>query len=546
VTSVPRLLRILLGALVALSVMAPVASGHAVLIAADPADGALLDAAPGRILLTFNEPVPQAGSALRVIGPDGETYAGGTGSEPLAVGRTLSIGVPSDLPEGTSLYEWAIVSADGHRVRGSAVFSVGSESAVPVPTAGDEPDVRDAVAAVMRGIVFATTLMLIGLLATALLVWRPLIASGRRRDAPAAEAADRSFLGDALPIAVGTSAALALAGLLGPPLGSWTLDLPIGDYLATRQGRVDLARFGLATIASALLLWGLGRNRRTGLILAIPPVVALATLPALGGHASSANAVWVATVVDGFHVLAAGIWAGGILVLAITLPRALRAAGDARRDLLIGALRRFSRLAIIGLVVAAISGTTSALLQTGSLLDLPGTLWGRLLIVKVLIVALVVAIAPLVRRAGPSALRGLTAEAALVLLVLAVTAAMTGIAPSPARALAEPFSQEARFDGRIASVDIAPAIATEENEVHVIVVDAGGRPAVDVTDATVFLSLPERGIEDLPVELVRIETAHWTGGVIPPFAGTWEVETRLVVDEFREEVMTATMEVGEP
>ncbi len=234
--------------------------------------------------------------------------------------------------------------------------------------------------------------------------------------------------------------------------------------------------------------------------------------------------MWVATVVDGFHVLAAGIWAGGILVLAITLPRALRAAGDARRDLLIGALRRFSRLAIIGLVVAAISGTTSALLQTGSLLDLPGTLWGRLLIVKVLIVALVVAIAPLVRRAGPSALRGLTA----------------------ARALAEPFSQEARFDGRIASVDIAPAIATEENEVHVIVVDAGGRPAVDVTDATVFLSLPERGIEDLPVELVRIETAHWTGGVIPPFAGTWEVETRLVVDEFREEVMTATMEVGEP
>lgn len=545
-TSVPRLARIILGAIVALSMMAPIASGHAVLIAADPADGALLDTPPGRILLTFNEPVPQAGSTLRVIGPDGETYAGGAGSEPLAVGRTLSIGVPSDLPEGTSLYEWAIVSEDGHRVRGSAVFSVGSESAVPVPTAGDESDVRDGAAAVMRGIVFATTVTLIGLLATALLVWRPLIASGRRQDTPAAEAADRAFLRDALPIAVGTGAILALTGLLGPPLGAWTLDLPLGDYLASRQGRVDLARFALATIAAALLLWGLGHHRRIGLILALPPVTALAVLPALGGHASSADAAWIAVPVDGLHVLAAGIWAGGILVLATVLPRALRAAGDARRDLLIGALRRFSRLALIGLVIAAASGAASALLQTGSLLDLPGTPWGRLLIVKVLVVALIVGIAPLVRRAGPSALRGLTAEAALVLLVLAVTAAMTGIAPSPARALAEPFSQEVRFEGRIATVDIAPAIATEENEVHVIVVDAGGRPAADVTDATVTLSLPERGIENLAVELVRIETAHWTGGVIPPFPGTWEVETRLVVDEFREEVLTATMEVGEP
>ena len=543
---VRRSLRAVLLGLLVLATLTPVASGHAVLIATDPGDGAVLEAPPGRVLLTFNESVAQTGSLLRVTGPDGEIYAGGEGSEPLAVGRTLSIGVPSDLPEGTSLVEWAIVSDDGHRVRGTSTFSVGEPSALPTPAGAEGPDARDVVAATVRGIIFATTLVLIGTLAIALIVWRPLIASGRRRDPNAAEGADRAFLGDALPIAIGSAVVLALTGLFGPPLQAWALDLPLGEYLGVRQGQLDLARFALAAITAPLLLWGLSRHHRTGLLLAIPPVLALAALPALGGHASSAGNPAIAIPIDALHVLAAGLWAGGILILASTLPRALRAAGDARQDLLIGALRRFSRLAIIGLVLAAISGTASALQQAGTLATIPETTWGRLLLVKIAVVIAIVIVAAVVRRAGSKTLRGLTVEAALVILVLAVTAAMTGIAPQPAVALAAPFSQEERFEGRIATIDITPSVAGEDNEVHVIVVDAGGRPATDVTEATVILSLPARGIEGLAVELIRIEAAHWTGGVIPPFPGAWEVETRLVIDEFREVVLTGTMEVGEP
>lgn len=542
----PRLIHLILLALLASALLAPTASGHAVLIAADPPDGAVLDAPPGRVLLTFNETVAQPGATLRVTGPDGAIYAGGEGSEPLAVGRTLSIGIPSDLPEGTSLVEWAIVSEDGHRIRGTSTFSVGSPSALPSSSTEAGPDTRDAVAALLRGIVFVTTVTLIGVLAVMLAVWRPLIASGRRRDAAAAAAADRAFLSDALPIAVGTAAVLALTGLFGPPVQAWALDLPLDEYLGVRQGRIDLARFALAAVATPLLFWGLSRGRLAALLLATPPVVALGLLPAFTGHASSVESAWIAIPVDALHVLAAGLWAGGILVLASALPRALRAAGSARRDLLLGALRRFSRLAIAGTLIGAATGTVSALLQAGSLTAIPETTWGRLLLLKVALVIVIIAIAAVVRRAGPSSLRGLTAEAGVVLLVIAVTAAMTGIAPRPATALAAPFSQEERFEGRIASIDITPAVAGEDNEVHVIVVDAGGRPAADVTEATMSLSLPERGIEALEVDLIRIETAHWTGGVIPPFPGAWEVETRLVIGEFREEVLTGTMEVGEP
>lgn len=541
-----RPVRLLLLAVLAWAVIAPVAAGHAVLLASDPADGAVLDAPPGRVLLTFNEPVDQTGSSLRVTGPDGEIYAGGEGSEPLAVGRTLSIGVPSDLPEGTSVVEWAIISDDGHRVRGTSTFSVGAPSALPTATETGGADARDIVSATARGIVFATTLVLIGTLAVTLVVWRPLIASGRRRDPRAAEAADRAFLGDALPIAIGSAAVLALTGLFGPPVQAWVLDLPIGEYLGVRQGQLDLARFVLAGVTAPLLLWGLSRHRRAGLFLAIPPVLALAALPGLGGHASSAATPWLAIPIDALHVVAAGLWAGGILLLAATLPRALKAAGDARRDLLIGALRRFSRLAIIGLVVAAVSGTGSALQQAGSLVAIPETAWGRLLLVKIALVVVIVLIALVVRRAGRGTLRALTTEAMIVVLILAVTAAMTGIAPRPATALTAPFSQEERFEGRIATIDIAPSVAGEENEVHVIVVDAGGSPAAEVTEATVTLSSPSRGIEGLAVPLIRIEAAHWTGGVVPPFPGAWEVETRLVIDEFREVVLTGTMEVDEP
>lgn len=115
------------------------ALAHASLIGSDPRDGAVVMAAPGRVTLTFNEPV--SALLLRVIVPDGQSrdLAG------VAVdGNVLQVSLPPGLGRGTHLLSWRVVSADGHPVGGSLVFSIGEPSLAPQELArGQVPAGRD-------------------------------------------------------------------------------------------------------------------------------------------------------------------------------------------------------------------------------------------------------------------------------------------------------------------------------------------------------------------------------------------------------------------
>ncbi len=47
-----------------------------------------------------------------------------------AVDATLTIAVPP-LPDGTHVLSWRVISADGHPVGGSLIFSIGAPSVQP-------------------------------------------------------------------------------------------------------------------------------------------------------------------------------------------------------------------------------------------------------------------------------------------------------------------------------------------------------------------------------------------------------------------------------
>ena len=101
---------------------------HASLVRAEPADGALMAEPPASLRLTFNEPVTPL--VMRLIGPDG------TAMTPAASAENTTVTVkPPALQRGTHVLSWRVISADGHPVGGSLVFSVGEASAQPVPGA---------------------------------------------------------------------------------------------------------------------------------------------------------------------------------------------------------------------------------------------------------------------------------------------------------------------------------------------------------------------------------------------------------------------------
>ncbi|PEG35074.1 copper resistance protein CopC [Mycolicibacterium agri] len=124
---------------------APVASAHAVRIAADPAEGAALAQGPQRVSATFNEQIQPDFAAMTVVGPDGNLWSDG---DPQVEGAVVSVSVRPLGPTGTYTVNYRVTSADGHPVSGSWQFELtapgpgtpGRATAAPAePTDGGIP-----------------------------------------------------------------------------------------------------------------------------------------------------------------------------------------------------------------------------------------------------------------------------------------------------------------------------------------------------------------------------------------------------------------------
>src|ERR1700710_2336333 len=121
-------MRLIAGLATLLSVLcfATGVSAHASLVAADPGDGIVLAAAPKIIQLQFNEAVTPA--VIRLIDAEGKTRDDATVR---VIDQTIVITPPANLPHGTQVVSYRVISQDGHPVSGSLVFSIG----VPTGTA---------------------------------------------------------------------------------------------------------------------------------------------------------------------------------------------------------------------------------------------------------------------------------------------------------------------------------------------------------------------------------------------------------------------------
>jgi copper transport protein len=172
------------------------------------------------------------------------------------------------------------------------------------------------------------------------------------------------------------------------------LDL-LREVLDTRSGKVWVARLALLVLAVPFLRRLLPR----GPVVEYPLTpswnagaallgVALAATPGLAGHAASGELVPLAIPADTVHLGAVAVWLGGLVLLfAAMLP-----AADAAE--LRSAVPRYSQLALISVGAIVVTGLFQSWRQVGSLTGLRDTDFGRILVIKLLIVgALVVAAA---------------------------------------------------------------------------------------------------------------------------------------------------------
>jgi putative copper export protein/mono/diheme cytochrome c family protein len=218
----------------------------------------------------------------------------------------------------------------------------------------------------------------------------------------------------------------------------------------THTGRVWLMRQGLLALLLAFLSLRADIRSRADWMAVRLETALLAALAAaligLGGHAAAIEPGGARAIVnDAVHLLAAGIWVGGLLPLAFLLRRAGTPDGADSRPYAVLATRRFSRLALGVVLLLAATGVANAYLYVGDVAGLLGTAYGRLLLLKLSLFAAILLLAHANRRSLPAlageaqtigrpAMRRLARfvilEGALALVLLALAAAMATTTPA--------------------------------------------------------------------------------------------------------------------
>ena len=154
------------------------------------------------------------------------------------------------------------------------------------------------------------------------------------------------------------------------PLRSYGQDFSSLSRLSPRAGHNEAETTRIA-LETPLALFGLG----------------VAATFAYAGHGFTGRWPVVGFALDTAHVTAASIWLGGLVLLAVAVRRHTDARDSAR------ALGRFSRIALPAIAVVVLSGVLQGWRQIGTWSAFWHTSYGRLLLIKVLVVVAIVIVA---------------------------------------------------------------------------------------------------------------------------------------------------------
>ncbi len=420
--------KLLLGTVVALAWPAA-ASAHASMVQSSPAFGAELARGPRLVTLRFDQAVRVLPGSIVVTDAAGERIS--RTARPEDDPRRVEVAVGPGR-RGAYTVRWHALSSDGHVVAG--VFTYGVGVPAPPPTEAFGAAGPTTTEHVVRWAYFLALALLVGGIGFRLLVLGGVAVP---------RALERRFYAVA---GVGAVALLEVGIAAFILRAQDALQLPFrrllyGDLSSIAHG----TRFGEAFIAMTLgyalvtallyLAWLTGRTALLWPAFAVG--IALASGLSLSGHsAADAGHSRVSELADWVHLSAAILWVGGLVqLLAVVWPAAPELRGLA--------FRRFSRLATVLVALLLAAGIYLSVLRLPRLADLWQAGYGRILLVKLALVAVALAwgavhrflVKPALDRPGVVARlpRSLAGESAVGVAILLAAAVLVDSKPPPQR-----------------------------------------------------------------------------------------------------------------
>jgi copper transport protein len=353
-----------------------VAEAHPVLLRSTPSDGQTVLSAPRQIDLWFSEPPTAAGIEVSLVDREGKTIPiGSTRIEDRGIHLVVS-GFPA-LPRSVYELRWSVVSKyDLHRLQGTLVFGVG-QAATSTGEPGRSVTGPAAAAAdvVLGWMDIAGTAVMCGWAFLAILL-------ARRRRPSLPEPVMATVLG--LVVAFGFLSAITS---VMRSARQWSETNSSESGLAVLTGSGQLTRWTLrelALVGVLVLLIRHARGSRPGPASTTLLVVLLFCDLVLRSASSHAQGGPASLLILSAHLAAGLTWVGGLGILAFVTGRLRERRADA-----FGLWKAFGPLAAGCVAVLAVTGLLLAGRQVATVDAALGTTYGRALLVKLALVAVV-------------------------------------------------------------------------------------------------------------------------------------------------------------
>lgn len=396
---------VVLGVAIGVSMMVSdqVALAHNAIDSSSPADGEVIAAPLNEWAISFTNDVPLNSASAEIINADGVrtplTNPTHGDSE-----KIVRFSLPENL-SGVISGRWRLVSTDGHVVSGRVQFTITSgltsNSAPTTLPSQSSPTTDTPSNTLVQSSSFFSfaqeptrwALRLTGygalFLFGGLLFAQFNFAQGVLHDPRALLLARGSAL--ALAIVPAVQGLLFVSDLNGSSV--FTAIFSLNDALSSTPGSMFLLRAVSGGAFIYLIAQRSIHNFSASFtkLASVNGLVYLATL-SYTGHARSFGAPWLGIPVDIAHTAASAVWLGGLIVLIFLI------APRIESDKLLGVFVKFGDVAKFAVITIIVTGVIQTLRLHGGITTLFTSSHGRILLLKLVVVALMLKVGDINRR----------------------------------------------------------------------------------------------------------------------------------------------------
>lgn len=520
------------------------ALSHAVLLGSTPAAQASLETSPTEIIFNFNENVGPI--FIKVLDRTGAEV--GAPGEWRVDGHDVITPLTEELPNGTYIATYRVISADTHPVGGSVVFAVGEAVASmgDVAAAGDQTSGWMFPVAINRFLQYGAMLLAAGaaLFAVWMTVPGPVEQSVFKMGRMAATVAAITYI-----LALGFGGAEMVLG--GP--GAFFSPAAWSQSLASTLG--PSALIGIPGLLILIYAFNKEPNGKSSPVLLLGSAISVASF-LVTGHAATAPPVWMMAPVVAVHLFCAAFWIAALYPLAKTTQEAeLTQAG--------AVMTQFSDRAVWTVGALFLSGLVITWIQVESPANLFSTDYGLRLAAKIAIFLALLGLAamnkmvltPALEKADSAApekmRRSIKIEYGAMVLIIGAAVSLTLVTPPRATgdmasgagmAMGGGFQTTIERGKYTADFSIDPG-STGSNMVMITFKDDSGNP-VEMVDVNIVWALPSAGLEGIEGrgEMVTPGMFHFMFDqlIIP---GEWEARVDAFVDDFDKQIFRTTVPI---